>query len=359
MNNILNYKFMNNTFYEWIIALIIALAFIIILRLIQRVMVHYFSKISEKSPKDIYEVLAILVKGINKFLIFIFGLYFASVVLNISPRFLPWISSITIAAFILQLSIWANAMVKFTLERYQKVNLEIDSGKVTTMRAIGFSAKLLIGAIALLLILDNIPGVEITTLIAGLGVGGIAVALAVQNILSDLFASFSIIFDKPFVIGDFIIVDSYLGSVEYIGLKTTRIRSLSGEQLVFSNNDLLSSRIRNYKLMEERRVVFSIGVVYATPYEKLKKIPEWIKAIVEQQVPARYDRAHFQSFGDYDLKFEIVYYVLSPDYSLYMDIQQAINLALYQKFEFEGIDFAFPTQTINLRDSASKEGTEE
>jgi len=189
-------------------------------------------------------------------------------------------------------------------------------------------------------------GVDITALIAGLGIGGIAVALALQNVLGDLFASLSIVLDKPFVIGDFIIVDDLLGTVEHIGLKTTRVRSLFGEQLVFSNSDLLNSRIRNYKRMHERRIVFSLGVTYQTPYEKLAAIPDIIREIIELQEQVRFDRAHFKEYGDFALEFEIVYYMLVPDYNAYMDTQQAINLALYERFEKEGISFAYPTQTL-------------
>jgi small-conductance mechanosensitive channel len=208
----------------------------------------------------------------------------------------------------------------------------------------------MIWLVLILVALDNL-GINIKTLIAGLGISGIAVALAVQNILGDLFASLSIVLDKPFVIGDFIIVNEYLGTVENVGLKTTRIRSLSGEQLVFSNGDLLKSRIRNFKRMYERRVVFSIGVLYQTPYEKLRLIPKMIREIIENQKPVRFDRAHFKEYGDYSLKFEIVYWIHSPDYNIYMDIQQAINLEIYKKFEETDIAFAYPTQTLLLEPS--------
>jgi len=204
---------------------------------------------------------------------------------------------------------------------------------------------LILWSVIVLMALENV-GIDITALVAGLGVGGIAVALAVQNILGDLFASLSIVLDKPFVIGDFIIIGDYMGTVEHIGLKTTRIRSLSGEQLVFANNDLLQSRIRNFKRMYERRVVFNLGVVYQTPHEKLQKIPQIVREIIEQQHPVRFDRAHFKSFGDFSLNFEVVYWVQNPDYTVYMDIQQAINLEIYRRFAEEGIEFAYPTQSI-------------
>jgi small-conductance mechanosensitive channel len=196
-------------------------------------------------------------------------------------------------------------------------------------------------------------GVNVTTLIAGLGISGIAVALAVQNVLGDLFASFSIVFDKPFVIGDFIIVGDYLGTVEYVGLKTTRIRSLSGEQLVFSNGDLLKSRIRNFKRMFERRVVFTIGVLYQTTYEHLIEIPKMIQSIIENQSQVRFDRAHFKEYGAYSLNFEIVYWIQNPDYNVYMDIQQTINLSIFKQFKEKGIEFAYPTQTLFVQNDLS------
>jgi small-conductance mechanosensitive channel len=198
------------------------------------------------------------------------------------------------------------------------------------------------------MVLDNV-GIDVTALVAGLGVGGIAVALAVQNVLGDLFASLSIALDKPFTLGDFLIIDDYMGSVEHIGLKTTRIRSLSGEQLVFSNTDLLKSRIKNYGRMFERRVVFKIGVTYQTPRDKIELIPTIIREAIESQEPVRFDRSHFQAYGDFSLLFETVYYVLKPDYNLYMDIQQAINLEIHRRFEQESIEFAYPTQTLILQ----------
>ena len=197
------------------------------------------------------------------------------------------------------------------------------------------------------MILDNL-GFNITALVASLGIGGIAVALAVQNILGDIFASLSIALDKPFVIGDFIIVEDVLGTVEYIGLKTTRLRSLSGEQIVFSNVDLLKSRIRNYKRMFERRVVFTIGVVYQTAHATLERIPALVRSIVEQQPKTRFDRAHFKEYGDSALVFEVVYFVLDSDYNIYMDIQQAINLAIFRRFQVKGIEFAYPTRTLHV-----------
>jgi len=203
-------------------------------------------------------------------------------------------------------------------------------------------------SVVLLLFLDNL-GINVTALVTGLGIGGIAIALALQNILGDLFASLSIILDKPFEIGDFIAVGELKGNVERIGIKTTRLRSLTGEQLVFSNSDLLSSRIQNFKRMFERRVSFQIGVTYETPLEKLEEISALLKQIVESKEKVRFDRAHFQSLGDFALIFEIVYFVSSSEYNVYMDIQQSINIEIMQKLSAIGVEFAYPTQKLFLR----------
>jgi len=202
--------------------------------------------------------------------------------------------------------------------------------------------------IGIVFLIDNL-GYDITTIVAGLGIGGIAIALAAQTILGDLFSYIVIFFDKPFRPGDFIVIDDKMGSVEYIGIKTTRIRTLGGEQLICSNTDLTNSRVHNFKRMQERRVVFSFGVEYDTSSEKLRKISGIVKEIITSKEDIRFDRAHFKSFGAYSLDFEVVYFVLSDDFNKYMDIQQDINLQLFELFEKEEIVFAFPTQTVLLQ----------
>jgi small-conductance mechanosensitive channel len=255
---------------------------------------------------------------------------------------LPQIATI---GLVLQLGLWATAALTTFLTLRRARQLAADPSTVAAMDLVGFLLRLVVWAAVLLLLLDNL-GVNVTTLIAGLGVGGIAVALAAQNVLGDLFASLSIVLDKPFVVGDSIAVADFTGSVEHVGLKTTRLRSVSGEQVVFSNADLLNSRIRNYGRMFERRVVSSIGVTYQTPVAKLRRVPEIIREIVEGQSKVRFDRAHLQLLGGSSLAFEFVYYVLTPDYNHYMDVQQNINLALLEQLAAEGIEFAYPTQTV-------------
>ena len=320
-------------------------------RMMRSFLANRFKRLDRNRGDNFYGLTASLIERLSLLLMAILSFFAGSRFLELTAKTEKWLSAIVVIAVILQAARWGNALVDFWLNRYllKQASAEGERMTKTTLRAVGFVGRLVIITVAVLLALDNIPGVEITALVASLGIGGIAIAIAVQNVLADLFASLSIVLDKPFVIGDFIIVDTHMGSVEYIGLKTTRLHSLSGEQLIFSNSDLLNSRIRNYKRMAERRVVFSIGVVYQTPYVKLRKIPDIIRQIIELQETVRFDRAHFQGFGESALNFEIVYYVLSSDYSVYMDIQQAINLAIYEGFEQQEITFAFPTRTLQIQ----------
>ncbi|MEP7314286.1 MAG: mechanosensitive ion channel family protein [Pseudomonadota bacterium] len=256
-------------------------------------------------------------------------------------------SAFTIILFI-QVGVWAGAAVVAWLERRRRrTTTTADRAVVGSLGIIGFIARVLIWSLVGLMILDNL-GIDVTALVAGLGIGGIAVALAAQNVLGDLFASLSIAFDKPFLVGDFLILEDYLGSVEHIGIKSTRLRSLSGEQIILSNAELLKSRVRNYGRMLERRVVMTHGVTYDTPIEKIERIPAIIRAAIEAQKDTRFDRSHFAKHGSTSLDFESVYYVLSADYNRYMDIQQAINLKIHRQFAELAVEFAFPTQTLYL-----------
>lgn len=268
-------------------------------------------------------------------------------------------ASLGVAALIglfLQAGAWASSLVTGFSERYAAIHGEDDPQATTGLAIARLIGRIAVWSVALLLILDNL-GVDVTALVAGLGIGGIAIGLAAQNILGDLFGSLAIVMDKPFVRGDFIILGpDHMGTVEQIGLKTTRIRALSGEQLVVANTDLLTSRIRNYKRMWERRIVFRLGVTYQTPREKLEKIPGIIRAAIEDRDGARFDRSHFAAYGDFALIFETVWFVSSPDYNTYMDIQQDIHFAIHKAFEDEGIEFAYPTQTVFVEGLEAKAG---
>lgn len=346
--NFLELTFLGNPLRTWFVALLTAVALTIAFLLIKRIFLSRFLPFTRKTKTDYDDLLVAVLKRTKIFLLSILAVYAGSLLLQFPEIVKIWLNRTALVVLLIQVAIWGNALITSSIQQYQEKHLEEGAARVTTLRAASFLIKLVLFSVIILLALDNL-GVKITTLVASLGVGSIAVALAVQNILADLFASLSIALDQPFVIGDFIIVGDYLGTVENIGLKTTRVRSLSGEQLIFANNDLLTSRIRNYKRMGERRILFSFGVTYQTTYEQLKKIPEMVKATIESHNDTRFDRAHFKEFGDSALNFEVVYYVLTPDYNEYMDIQQSINLSLLQQFEQDGIEFAYPTQTLFLK----------
>lgn len=236
-------------------------------------------------------------------------------------------------------------VVDFILSK--KVLKDTDPGTKVAVKNISFIIKGILWVFAGLLILSNL-GVEVTSLLAGLGIGGIAVAFAFQNILEDLFSSFAIYFDKPFTVGDFITVDDKVGTVEKIGIKTTRIRALQGEEIVISNRELTNARIHNFKKLEKRRITFNFGIVYSTPSTKIKKIPDIIEKIINHEEMAEFDRAHFTTFGDSSLDFEVVYYLLSADFAIFRDIHQKILLEIKNNFEKENIEMAFPTTTVHL-----------
>jgi small-conductance mechanosensitive channel len=247
-----------------------------------------------------------------------------------------------------QVGLWAVGALEAGLDR-ERARREAEGrlAEISSFGLIRTVGRAALWGVVLVLILANL-GVEISTLVASLGVGGIAVALAAQNVLGDLFASLSIILDQPFEVGDFIVVGPQRGTVERIGLKTTRVRSLDGEQIVFGNADLLTSRVQNFKHLQERRVLLRFGVLYSSPAEAVAKVPGVVQGIIEAQEDLRFERAHFSGFGASSLDFEVVYWCLSPDYVRFMDLQQAVNLALLQAVRTEGLDFAFPTQSLHL-----------
>ncbi len=338
-----------NPWWLWGIALGVGVGVALGLALLKSILTRKVARYDSVTAPSWFRGAADMVRRTRRFFFIIVGLYAASLVVSLPPTVDRTFSTVVLVAFLLQVAFWGSGAISFWLARYARQKMEEeDAATATTIKALGFLANVVLWAIIVLVALDNM-GIRVTSMIAGLGLGGVAIALAVQNILRDLFASLSIVLDKPFVIGDFIIVGDLLGTVERIGLKTTRVRSLSGEQLVFSNDDLLNSRIRNFKRMFRRRIVFSIGVTYQTPYEKLKMIPGMIREIVEQRENVEFDRAHFAEYGDFSLRFEVVYNVLVPDFAVYRDVQQEINLELYRRFAEQGIEFAYPTQTVFLQ----------
>lgn len=344
--------FYHNTVQTWIIAVGVTVVVFAALRLLKTLLNRRLVTLSRKTSTEIDDLVADLIRRVKLFFLLSLALYAGSQFLTLPEALKAFLQRLVIITFLLQAVVWGSAVLDFLIQRYRKQKGEEDKAGLTTFSALGFAGRLVLWSVALLLILDNL-GVNVTTLIAGLGVGGIAVALALQSVLGDLFASMSIVLDKPFVLDDFIVVDDLMGTVKHIGLKTTRITSLGGEEIVFANSDLLKSRVRNFKKMTERRIVFNIGVTYQTPAEKLEAIPGMIREIIEAQAQTRFDRSHFSQYGDFALIFETVYFMTVPDYAAYMDTQQAINLALFRRFAAEGIEFAYPTQTIFVNKPAA------
>ena len=342
---LLDYKILDNTLLAWLTALGIALSINVVVGVLKWAIINRLSVIAQNSVTELDDSIIDIVKRTRQTLVFVVTLFIGSHYLELSEKVQSVLAGAATVAIFIQAGLWLVGALDFWLVRYKNRTMEANVGAATAVAAIGFIGRVVLWAMLFLLALANL-GVDVTAMVAGLGVGGIAVALAVQNILGDLFASLSIIVDKPFVLGDFVVVDDYAGTIEHVGLKTTRMRSLSGEQLVFSNSDLLKARLRNYKRMNERRIPFSFGVTYQTPADKLRGIPDLVKEIVGQNENARFDRCHFKAFGASSLDFEVVYWVKVPDYTAYMETQQAINLALFERFEQDGIDFAYPTQTL-------------
>ena len=353
---ILETIFYSNPVWMWLLAIAIVAFVWFILRVVMRRLVTRLKRYAAKTPGRFDDLLVELLAKTRFLFVLIVAFYAGSLILTLPDVAERALRGVFVLGLLVQAGYWGDGLITFWIRRTARRKMEEDAATATSLTALSFVAKAIVWTVVVLVALDNF-GIDITALIAGLGIGGIAIALAVQNVLGDLFASLSIIVDKPFVIGDFIIVGDLMGSVERIGLKTTRVRSLSGEQIVFSNSDLLSSRVRNYKRMFERRIAFAFGVTYQTPPDALEGISETVRGIVEAQSDVRFDRCHFKAFGDSSLDFETVYYVLVPDYNAYMDRQQAINLAIVRTFESQGIEFAYPTQTLYVArlDASEKE----
>ena len=351
VEKILSYQILGNSTKAYLTSLVIFLVLLLALKLLRGKVFTYLKKKAEKTKSEIDDILIEIFLSIKPPFYFFVALYLALYFLSFPEKFQKILNSL----FILVVGYQCARALHVFIDRASKKLIEKKGEKEkikteATIKALSTILKIILWIIVLLVILSS-WGVNVNSLIAGLGIGGIAVALAVQNILGDIFSAFSLVLDKPFEVGDFIVVGQHCGTVKKIGIKTTRIQTLQGEELVISNKELTETRIQNFGRMKERRIVFNFGVCYETPLEKLKKIPEMVREIIESIEDTRVDRIHFKEFGDFALIFEVVYYVLTPDYLRYMDIQQEINFKLKEKFEKEGIEFAYPTQTIYLQKS--------
>jgi small-conductance mechanosensitive channel len=353
VNEFLSLEIIGNTIKQYLIALFVFLATVLVLRIFRSVGLNKLEEKAKKTKTDFDDVAIRAVRKIGWLLYLVFALYVALQFLKVERA----IERVFYYLLLLSLVYYGvkavGEVIDFTAEKIvEKRRVSSEKFDPHTINFLANLAKGTVWIIAFLIVLQNL-GYNISALIAGLGIGGVAVAFALQNILGDIFASFSIYFDKPFQVGDFIIIGKDMGTVKKIGIKSTRIQTLEGQELVVSNRELTDVRVNNYKKMEKRRVVFSFGVEYETPTEKLRKIPAIVKEIIDGLELAEFDRAHFKEFGDFSLNFEVVYYMKTPDYAEYMNTQQALNLALKERFEQERIVFAYPTQTIYLNKTAS------
>lgn len=338
----MNTTFLGNDPVSWAMAGALALAVLLALLLAKRMLIGTLRQLAARTTTELDDIAVTVLASTGPLFMGAVALVAGAQLLTMTPQARQLLHGAALATLMARLALWGDLAVRSWLVHY---GARSDGAAATSTAALGFVARTAIWVIAALMILDS-AGVNVSTLITSLGIGGIAVALALQNILGDLFASLSIVLDKPFMVGDFIVVDGAAGTVEYVGLKTTRVRSLGGEQIVFSNNDLLKSRIHNYKRMQTRRIAFSLGVTYQTAPAQLRELPQAIAAIVAR-CGARFDRAHLQGFGASSIDYEVVYIVESAEYQVYMDIQQEINLALVDHFARHGIEFAYPTRTVH------------
>lgn len=338
----------HNSVRAWAVAIAVALTAFAALLVVRALLLSRLSAIAKRTSTDLDDVLVEIVARTRPYFLAAAAAVFGSRFLVLPPTTDLYLAGAFSLVLLAQCGMWgATAVDLWINQRLNRRVTGVDVASATTIRALGIGIKVLLWVIIFITALDKF-GVNVTTLVTGLGIGGVAIALAVQNVLGDLFAALSIVLDKPFDVGDAIAVDQMSGTVERIGLKTTRVRSLSGEQIIISNSDLLRSRIRNYKRQVERRVVFTTDITYDTSPEIVARIPAMIREVVSTQQPVRFDRSHFTQYTDSALRIETVYYVLDADYTRYLDIQQSINLELLRRFNAENIEFAFPTRTIAL-----------
>lgn len=331
---------------QGVTAIAIILSFLFIGWIVYSIFERFFCRWAERTKTDLDDEILKNIKKPIYFFVLLIGVYTAVRVISVIDQFQTILDYIFIIAEILLVTFIITRVVNVIIAWYAE-----KQRKKGVSEHILFVLKKIINAIIIIfafLFILYVFEINLSGVVVGLGVGGIAIAFALQSVLSDLFSAFSIYFDKPFEIGDFIVIGDNAGVVQKIGMKSTRVQLLQGEELVVANTVLTTTNVRNFKKMRKRRITFSFGVVYATPVEKLRKIPDMVKTVIEKNKLTDVDRIHFKDFGDFSLNYEVVYYINSNDYAKYMDIQQEINLGIKEAFEKEDIEMAFPTQTIFL-----------
>jgi small-conductance mechanosensitive channel len=342
------HAFYGNSLADWIIAGIVAALVWAGLSVLRRLIAARYKQYATSSRPTPIRLIFYLLSATRQFSFLALALYAGQEDLTFPPRLQHIVDNVVLMLCLLQVGLWAGHSMRFYLE-LKEMERGPDRVFAGSLDIIKFVAYVLIWSLLTLVALENL-GVNITALLAGLGVGGVAVALALQNVLGDLFASLSIALDKPFVVGDTLTIDTFTGAVERIGIKSTRLRSDTGEQIILSNADILKSRVRNFGRAPEQRALATIRVDYATPGEKLKGIPKLLESIVREQANARFERCHLKTLGDSCLQFELSYFVQQPKINPLLDLQQAVNFRIIDEFRRLGVEFAYPTQRVLVED---------
>ena len=321
----------------------------IVLWIIKNILIARLKVVSARTTTRVDDVILNILSCTKKFFILGISLYAGFHISVLDKNYGVYADRFMVILVAVQLIVWGNegvrSWIEFTLEK--KSN---DPSVKTSLGFLGIVLKFVVGALVVLSALNNL-GVNVSTFITGLGVGGVAIALATQRILGDLFSSLSIVMDKPFLIGDSISFGEWSGTVEYIGLKSTKMRSDNGEQIIVSNSDLLAAKIRNFKRMKRRRVSFQLGLTYGAKRESLRKVPGIVEEIIKRHEQTSFDRAHFVRYGASSLDFDIVYFITTSAYKVYADTHEQILHEIGDALEAEGLSFAFPTQTVILEKS--------
>lgn len=338
--DILQREFMGNPLLNWLIAVLAFLVTLVVLLFLRGSALRRVRQSAGATQNQVDDVFVDVLGHTRLYAMLALGVYLGSLVLVLPENAITFLRTTVIILLLVQVAVWGNSLVTLVVAREVRRRVDAGDQSSTTVSLLGFFARVALWSVIVLVVLDNLPNVHVDSLIASLGITGIAVAFALQRILSDIFSSISIALDKPFVIGDAITLGDEEGTVEHIGLKSTRLRSLSGEQIIISNSDMLNSRIKNYKRMTERRVKFNLKIDAATPVEQLTRIPALLEEVIAAQENVRFDRAHFNVIGNFYYDFEVVYWVLSPEFRLYKDTQQAINLAVLNRLQQDGIQVA-------------------
>jgi small-conductance mechanosensitive channel len=337
---------LGNSLNEWLAAAIVAAAVWSGLWILRRLMASRYEKYSRARHPTPIRLIAFLVGNTTRLLFLGVALYAAQESLTLPDKFQYVVNHIALILILVQVGLWAGLALRFYLEM-KELERGADRVFAGSLNIINFIGRLAVWSLLTLVALENL-GVNITALLAGLGVGGVAVALALQNVLGDLFASLSIALDKPFVVGDTLVIDTFTGTVEHIGIKTTRLRSDTGEQIILSNADILKSRVRNFGRAQEQRALATIRVTYETPSDTLQRIPRLLESIVREHANARFERCHLKTLGDSALHFELSYFVRQPNLNPLLDLQQAVNFRIIDEFRRLGVEFEYPTQRVIL-----------